>query len=164
MFFEKKAPEFFGRVFLHLTLWRRHFPRLSFVEITNVLCQMAVEAFAKIEHLVPRQLQQQPLSNYRVFGGIRPDTCNALKFPNNVTPSLNVVLVYESAKKMKQANPHRFWAVVVDLRLCTVISRRERREKRLFSHQPPALNKLPSQTSALACAIKNLPPYVMRKS
>src|SRR6266446_5877730 len=104
---------------------------------------MTVNAFAKIEHLVPRERQHQLLGIFDTIGRIRSNSSDPLKFSNDLAPSLDVSLIYESAKKVKQTNPGRFGAIVVDLRVCTSVSRRKRRKER-FSQEPPVLNKPPS--------------------
>jgi len=128
-----------GGVFLNLTFPSGEFPPLGLVVADiDVFCQMTVEAFAKIEYLVPRERQQQLLRilDTRIADTIGSGPSDALKFSNDLTPSLDVVLFYESAKKMKQTYAGRFWAVVIDLRVCASVASRERR-KYSFSQAAP---------------------------
>src|SRR5260370_42194244 len=110
-----------GGVFLNLTFPSGEFPPLGLVVADiDVFCQMTVEAFAKIEYLVPRERQQQLLRilDTRIADTIGSGPSDALKFSNHLTPSLDVVLFYESAKKMKQTYSGRSWAVVIDWIVC----------------------------------------------
>jgi hypothetical protein len=58
------------------------------------------------------------------MGVVRSNASDALKLSDHATPG-EILPVYESVKEVKETNPGRFRAIVIDLGICATVPRRK---------------------------------------